>query len=206
MPRTMTLNLRAMAGVITAWVVAVLIVAATVVAVLGLARAWLERRRPQVVIHNVELDEGVPAEAAAGLSRQLRENVRRELRQQSGDATHAQMETVEEDIAAGLVTVRGGTVRMTAVGELGRTTSDSMAALSAGLRPVRPNAAEGPAVARELALATQRGWSVSAFPTIRGGDAAAQVGLTVEGARFERAPAPGTTVWRDSEALARAGS
>src|SRR5258708_12256822 len=112
MPRTMTLNLRAMAGVITAWVAAVLIVDATVVAVLGLARAWLERRRPQVVIHNVELDEGVPAEAAAGLSRQLRENVRRELRQQSGDATHAQMETVDEDIAPALVPLLRATPRI----------------------------------------------------------------------------------------------
>src|SRR5258708_38777726 len=203
MPRTMTLNLRAMAGVITAWVVAVLIVAATVVAVLGLARAWLERRRPQVVIHNVELDEGVPAEAAAGLSRQLREKVRRELRQQSGDATHAQMETVEEDIAAGLVTVRGGTVRMTAVGELERTTSDSMAALSAGLRAVGPNAAEGLAVALDLALPAQRGWRVSAFPTIRGWDAPAQDGLTVGEERFERAPEAGTKIWRRSEAPQR---
>ncbi len=199
----LTVNLRAMAGVITGWVVAVLIVAATVVAVLGLARAWLGRRRPQVVIHNVELDEGVPAEAAAGLSRQLREKVRRELRQQSGDATHAQMETVEEDIAAGLVTVRGGTVRMTAVGELERTTSDSMAALSAGLRAVGPNAAEGLAVALDLALPAQRGWSVSAIPTIRGWDAGAQVGLTVEVARFERAPDAVTTFWRSSEALQR---
>ncbi len=191
------------AGVITGWVVAVLVLAATVAAVLGLARAWLGRRRPQVVIHNVELDEGVPAEAAAGLSRQLREHVRRELRQQSGDATHAQMETVEEDIAAGLVTVRGGTVRMTAVGELERTTSDSMAALSAGLRAVGPNAAEGLAVALDLALPAQRGWTVSAFPTIRGWDAAAQVGLTVEVARFERAPDAVTTFWRSSEALQR---
>ena len=203
MPGTMAVNMRDMASVITGWVVAVLIVAATVAALLGLARAWLGRRRPQVVIHNLELDEGVPAEAAAGLSRQLRENVRRELRRQSGDATHAQMETVEEDIAAGLVTVRGGTVRMTAVGELERTTSDSMAALSAGLRAVGPNAAEGLAVALDLALPAQRGWSISAFPTIRGWDVAAQVGLTVEVARFERAPDAVTTFWRSSEALQR---
>jgi tetratricopeptide (TPR) repeat protein len=206
MPGTLTVNLRALAAVITGWVVALLILAATIVAVLGLMRAWLGRRRPQVVIHDVELDEGVPAEAAAGLSRQLREKVRRELRRQSGDATHAQMETVEDDIAAGLVTVRGGAVRMTAVGELDRTTSDSMAALSAGLRAVGPNAAEGLAVALDLALPAQRGWSVSAFPTIRGWAADAQAGLTVEVARFGYMPDAVTTFWRTSDALQRPAS
>ena len=198
------INLRASA--ITGWAVAVLILAATVIAVFGLLRAWLERRRPQVVIHNVELDEGVPAEAAVGLSRQLREQLRRELRRQSGDATHAQMETVEDDIRAGLVTVRGGAVRMTAVAELDRTTSDSMAALSAGLRAVGPNAAEGLAVALDLALPAQRGWSVSTCPTIRGWDAGAQVGLTVEVGRFGRGPDAVTTFWRSSDALQRPAS
>src|SRR5215813_4501988 len=126
----MTVKLSDLAGAITGWVVAVLILVAAVIALVGLVRGWLGRRRPQVVIHDVELDEGVPAQAGAGLSRQLRERVRRELRRQSGDATHAEMETVEEDIRAGLVTVRGGAVRMRAVGDLERTTSDSMAALS----------------------------------------------------------------------------
>src|SRR5215470_8317916 len=140
MAGVMAVTLSPLASAITGWVVAVLILAATIIAILGLARAWLGRRRPQVVIHNVELDEGVPAEAAAGLSRQLREKLRRELRRQSGDAAHAQMETVQDDIEAGLVRVSGA-VRMTAVAELDRTTSDSMAALSAGLRAVGPNAA-----------------------------------------------------------------
>jgi len=206
MPGAMTVNLKALAALITGWVVSVLILGAAVIAVVGLVRAWLGRRRPQVVIHNVELDEGVPAEAAAGLSRQLREKVRRELRRQSGDATHAQMETVEEDIQAGLVTVRGGAVRVTAVGDLDRTTSDSMAALSAGLRAVGPNAAEGLAVALDLALPAQRGWSVSAFPTIRGWDTGAQVGLTVEVGRFGRVPDAVTTFWRSSDALQRPAS
>ena len=200
---TLAVNLRSLAAAITGWVVAVLILAAAILATLGLVRAWLGRRHPQVVIHNVELDVGVPAETAAGLSPQLREKVRRELRQQSGDATHAEMETVEKDIAAGLVTVRAGAVKMTAVEELDRTTSDSMAALSAGLRAVGPNVAEGLAVALDLALPAQRGWSVCAFPTIRGSDARTQVGLTVEVARLGRAPDAVTTFWRTSDALQR---
>jgi tetratricopeptide (TPR) repeat protein len=197
----LTVDLRALASAVTGWVVAVLILAAALLGVLGLARAWRGRRRPQVVIHNVALDDGVPAEAAAGLSPQLREKVRRELRRQSGDATHAQMETVGEDIAAGLVTVRGGAVRMTAVEELDRTASDSMAALSAGLRAVGPSAAEGLAVALDLALPAQRGWSITAFPTFRGRGGDAQVGLAVEVARFGRAPDAVTTFWKTSDAL-----
>jgi tetratricopeptide (TPR) repeat protein len=206
MGATTAVSLRAVASAITGWVVAVLILVAALIGAIGLVRAWFARRRPQVVINNVELDQGVPAEAAAGLSPQLREKVRRELRQQTGDATHAQMETLEEDIAAGLVTVRGGVVRMTAIEELDRTTSDSMAALSAGLRAVGPNAAEGLAVALDLALPAQRGWSVSAFPTIRGRDGEAQVGLTVEVARIGRAPDAVTTFWRSSDALQRSAS
>src|SRR5215813_4259216 len=65
----MTVKLSDLAGAITGWVVAVLILVAAVIALVGLVRGWLGRRRPQVVIHDVELDEGVPAQAGAGLSR-----------------------------------------------------------------------------------------------------------------------------------------
>ena len=156
----LTAGLRGPADVITGWVIALLALTAAILVAVGLVRAWLGRRRPQVVIDDVELDHGVPPEAASGLSPQLRERVRRELRRQRGDAIHAEMQTVEEDIAAGLVTVRSGAVRMTAVADLDRTTSDSMAALSAGLRAVAPTGGEGLAVALDLALPAQRGWSV----------------------------------------------
>jgi tetratricopeptide (TPR) repeat protein len=199
----LAVNLRSLASAITGWVIAVLILAATILAVLGLVRAGLARRRPQVVIHNVELDAGVPAETAAGLSPQLREKVRQELRQQSVGAAYSQRETVGADIADGLAAFRGGAVEMTAVAELDHTTSDSMAALSAGLRAVGPNVAEGLAVALDLALPAQRGWSVCAFPTIRGSGPGAQVGLTVEVARLGRAPDAVTTFWRTSGALQR---
>jgi len=206
MPGMLTAGLRAPADVITGWVIALLALTAAILVAVGLVRAWLGRRRPQVVIHDVELDHGVPPEAAAGLSPQLRENVRRELRRQRGDAIHAEMQTVEEDIAAGLVTVRSGAVRMTAVADLDRTTSDSMAALSAGLRAVAPTGGEGLAVALDLALPSQRGWSVRTFPTIHGSGADAKVGLSVEVARLGRAPDAVTTFSRTSGALQRPAS
>jgi hypothetical protein len=209
-------GLGAPAGVITAWVIALLSVTAAALVTVGLARAWRGRRRPQVVIHDVELDE-VPAEAVAGLSVQLREKVRRELRQHFDDATHAEMETVAKDVAAGLVTVRGGSIRMAAVAQLNRTTSDSKAtlsalgrttsdskdALSAGLRAVAPNEAEGLAVALDLALPAQRGWGVRCFPIIRGYGAKAEVGLSVEVAPLGGAPDAFTTFWETSAALQR---
>jgi tetratricopeptide (TPR) repeat protein len=213
-------GLGAPAGVITAWVIALLSLTAAVLVGVGLARAWLGRRRPQVVLHDVELEDRVPGEVAAGLSVQLREKVRRELRQHFDDASHAGMATVVEDLTAGLVTVRGGTVRMAAVAKLDRTardseaalsaldrtTSDSKAALSAGLRAVAPNEAEGLAVALDLALPAQRGWSVRSFPIIRGYEAKAQVGLSVEVAPLGRAPDAITTFWETSDALQRADS
>ena len=66
------------------------------------------------------------------------------------------METLKKDLAPALVTVRGGAVRMTAVAELDRTTSDSMAALSAGLLAIGQDEGEGLAVALDLALPAQR--------------------------------------------------
>src|SRR5258708_32531168 len=91
-------GLRVQAGVITGWFIAVLSIATAIVIVFGLLRAMMERRRPQVVINDVELDEGVPAEAVAGLSQHLRETVRRALRWQGDDARQTQIDTLEEDI------------------------------------------------------------------------------------------------------------
>src|SRR3981081_910411 len=124
-----TASMRVHAGWITGWVIAVLSIAAAVVIVFGLLRAIMERRRPQVVINDVELDEGVPAEAVAGLSQHLREAVRRALRWQGDDARQTQIEPLEEDIQAGLVTVHGATTMKMTVSDLVRTTGNSMSAL-----------------------------------------------------------------------------
>src|SRR5206468_2173063 len=69
MPGMLTAGLRAPADVITGWVIALLALTAAILVAVGLVRAWLGRRRPQVVIHDVELDHGVPPEAAAWLLR-----------------------------------------------------------------------------------------------------------------------------------------
>jgi hypothetical protein len=197
------LGIRATA--ITEWVVAVLSVTFSVMIVIGLVRVWRARRCPRVVIEDVEPDEGVPAEMAAGLSLQLKRAVRGVLRRQSDDARLAAMETLEEDGRAGLVTVHGA-ITMRAVEELDRTTQDSMSLLSAGLRAVGPKEAEGLAAALELAIPTQRGWSVHAFAAIRGADMGTQAGLSVEVAPLGRTPEVPTTFWTTSTALQQSTS
>ena len=197
----LAVGLQTWATAITVWVGAVLGVMVTVMIGFGLVLAYRARLHPQVVIPDVELDESIPAEAAAGLSRQLRDTVRRILRRQGDEARQAEMETLEEDIAAGLVTVHGVTTLKTTVAELDRTTADSMSTLSASLRAIAPKEAEGLASALEFAIPAQRGWMVRASPTVRGDGADAQAGLSVEVAPLGRAPDATTTFWTTSAAL-----
>lgn len=186
---------------ITAWVIAILSVMTVAMIALGLLRVMAERRRPQVVINDVKPDKGVPVEAAAGLSLQLRDTVRRALHRQDDTARRAEMGTLKGDIAARLLTVRGYTAVKTIVPELDRTTRNSMSTLSAGLRAAGPKEAEGLAALAEFAIPAQCGWSVRTFPTIRGDGDDVRVGLSVEVAQLGHAPDAITTFWTTSDAL-----
>ena len=218
---------RAWAQAITAWVIAVSAVLVALVIFLAFLRAWAARVRPQVVIPDVELDVGIPAEAVTRLSRQFRDKVRRVLGQQSEDARYAAIVILEQDIRDGFVTVHRAAVsrlyRITSdsmsklsnsfvepdvgagltVASFDHATSGPMSALSAGLSVVAPKEAEGLAAVLELAIPAQRGWSVRAFPTIRGSGAYAEVGLSVEVARLRRVPDATTTFWTTSDALCK---
>lgn len=229
-------NPQAWAQAVTAWVIAVSSVAVALVIFLAFLRAWAARVRPQVVIPDVELDVGILAEAASGLSRQFRDRVRQALGRQSERAQSAAMALLNQDITAGLVTVHraavsrlvrttsesmselsagfaepditaglvimhGATTNNMALVNFDRATSGPMSALSAGLRVVAPKEADGLAAVLELAIPAQRGWSVRAFPAIRGSGAYAEVGLSVEVARLRRAPDAATTFWTTSDAL-----
>lgn len=202
----LTASVRIRAETITGWVIAVLGIATVIMIAFGWLRVLAQRRRPQVVINDVELGEDVPAEVAAGLSLQLRQMMRRALHRQDDDARQSAMETLDDDIAAGLVTVHGATTMKTTVEDLDRTTQDSMSSLSAGLRAVGPKEAEGLAAALELAIPAQRGWSVRAFPVILGDGVGARAGLNLEVARFGHAPEAVTTFWTTSGALQKPAS
>ncbi|MGZ6375703.1 MAG: hypothetical protein ACXWPI_13425 [Ktedonobacterales bacterium] len=194
-------SLRVRAEAITEWDIALLAVIVGIMIAVGLIRAWSLHLRTQIVIHDVEPDEGVPAETAAQLSLQLRQAVRGILRRQSDDARLAEMETLEQDIKDGLMTIHGVITMNATIEQLDRTTQDSMSAILAGLRAVGPKESEGLAVALQLAIPAQRGWSVRAFPTSRGTGIRARVGLSIEIARLGHAPEVVTTFWTTSSAL-----
>ena len=227
MASVLAVGLQTLGTVITVWVGAVLGTALILMVVIGVIHAGRIRLRPQVVIPDVELDEDVPPGAAAGLSLQLRDSVRRALRREVDDARQVEMKTLGEDIAARLVSLHGITsltdagpdhattdsmsdlpavpiAGLPAVPELDREAKDSMSKLSAGLRAIAPKDAEGLAAALEFVIPAQRGWLVLASPTVRGTGADTRVGLRVEVARLGRAPDAVMTFWATSAVLQQA--
>src|SRR5690348_8235338 len=99
-------DLASAAGTVTKTVVAVLTLIAAVV-VVGLGRAWVGRRRAQVVIEDVSSTEGIPVSASSGLSPQLRQAVRQALLQESADASYSVLGTLEQDINGRLLRTHG---------------------------------------------------------------------------------------------------
>jgi hypothetical protein len=80
-------DLASPADTITKTIIAVLTLVAASLVVVGLGRAWVGRRRAQVVIEDVSSVEGIPASAVSGLSPQLRQAVRQALVRESADAS-----------------------------------------------------------------------------------------------------------------------
>jgi hypothetical protein len=72
-------NLASTADSVTKTAVALLTLISVAFVIVGLLRAWVGRRRPQVVIENIESVEGMESSAASGLSPQLRQAVRQAL-------------------------------------------------------------------------------------------------------------------------------
>jgi tetratricopeptide (TPR) repeat protein len=167
-----------------------------------LPRAWLHRRRAQVVIEDVAAAVGIPESATSGLSPQLRQAVWRLLlhEKEHGDASYAVLKTLKQDIDEGLLRTHGHVQMRTIAAELRSSTEDSLTALAAGVRAVGPAQAEGLVAALGALLPSQRGWMVRAFPVLRGEGRDADVGLTLELAQFERAPDAVTTFWASSGA------
>jgi hypothetical protein len=175
-------------------VVAVLTLVAAAVVVLGLGRALLGRRRPQVVIEDVVAVEGMTA-PAAGLSPQLRQAVRQALLQESRNASYAVLDTLDQDIKDGLLRAYGSVQVKTISTGLRSTAEDSLTVLAAGLRAVAAKEAEGLLAALGAALPAQRGWAVRVFPVIRGTRSRIEVGVVAELAELGHPPDAVTTFW-----------
>ena len=88
-------NLASASDAITKTMVAVLTLIAVAMVVVGLVRAWVGRRRAQVVIEDIVPVEGIPSSSAPGLSTQLRQAVRQALLEESQAASDSVDETLE---------------------------------------------------------------------------------------------------------------
>src|SRR4051812_43750760 len=86
------------ANTLTRAALASLAVIALLMIVLGLCRAWVGRRTPQIVLENMAPLEGMSGEVVSGLSPLMRQAVRRSIRDKSGDAAFANLRTISEDI------------------------------------------------------------------------------------------------------------
>ena len=202
----LALSLTSVDNLVTRTAIAVAVTIAFLVIAGWLPRAWLHRRRAQVVVEDVAAAVGIPESATSGLSPQLRQAVWRLLlrEKERGDTSYAVLKTLKQDIDDGLLRAHGHVQMRTIAAELRSSTEDSLAALATGVRAVGPAQAEGLVAALGALLPSQRGWMVRAFPVLRGEGRDADVGLTLELAQFERAPDAVTTFWASSGALREA--
>ncbi|HCU94047.1 MAG TPA: hypothetical protein DHU96_15515 [Actinobacteria bacterium] len=197
----MAFDLASTADTVTRTIIAVLTLVAALLVVIGLGRAWVGRRRAQVVIADVSAVEGIPASAVSGLSPQLRQAVRKALLRESTDASYSVLKTLDQDINGRLLRTRGQMRVKTIAAGLRSVAEDSLTTLAAGVRAVAPKEAEGLLAALGAALPAQRGWAVHVFPVLRGAGQDAEVGVALELAQLGHPPDAVTTFWIGSGAL-----
>jgi hypothetical protein len=195
-------DLPAVADTVTKTVIAVLTLVGVLLIAVGLTRAWIGRRRTQVVIRDVIPVDGIPTSATAVLSPQLRHTVRNALRDEAKTATASVLETLSDDIDVGVLRVRGRARVGTVPHALRSTAEDSLTMLSAGVRALAPKEAPGLVDVLGAALPDQRGWALTAYPTMRGAGPSTQVGLSLEIAQLGRAADAATTIWVDAPEVA----
>lgn len=195
MSPSLALDVASVADSVTKTFIAFLTLVASVALVLGLARALAGRRRPQIVIEDIASLEGLPVSVGAGLSPQLRQAVRRALSLMTGDASYAHLKTLESDVKAGLLVTTRGTTVSAVTTELQASTRDSLTALSAGVRALAPQQADGLLAVLGACLPAQRGCVVRSFPILREKGGHSEAGLALEFAELGRAPAAVATFW-----------
>lgn len=188
-------DLASTADTITKTVVAVLTLIAAVLVVVGLGRAWRGRRKAQVVIEDVSPIGSLPTSSVSGLSPQLRQAVRRQLQQETRNASYSVLKTLDHDIKSGLLRTRGRIRVATVTNGLRSTTEDSLTTLAAGIRAVAPKEAEGLIAAMSAALPAQRGWTVCVTPVLRGTGSGTEVGMAIELSELGRPADDLTTFW-----------
>ncbi len=194
----MAFNLTSVAGSITKTVVAVLTLLAALLVVVGLGRAWADRRRLQVVVEDVPSVKRIRGPASSALSPELRQAVKQALEDAKKEAARSVFNTLDEDAKSGLLQRHGRLRIMTMTSGLRSATDDSLKTLSAGIRGVAPKQADGLLAVLAATLPEQRGWVVRAFPAFRGSEPDATVGLVLELAPLGHPPDAATSFYAGS--------
>jgi hypothetical protein len=191
-------GLRGLTDNITSTVIALLSLIAVVVLGYGLVRAIVMNRRPQIVVADLVAPDGSAELAeAATLSSVLRQYVQRQIYDQ-----RTQITRIGEDVIANA----SGELELqvdddTALDQIQRAASDSIATLQAALRAVTPDTADRFLGLFSAILPPPRGVSVSVGLIQRGTGAAQRVGASVEVVRLDGRPLASEIFWEPLPAL-----
>jgi hypothetical protein len=198
--RLLAFDVRSLADTVTKTAIALLTLLAALIAGVGLVRAWRSRRRPQIVVEDIQTIGSFSPAVLAGLSPQLRDGVHRALTEQRLAAEWAHKDTIVADVNAGLLTAPFTSMGIESFAELRASAADSLAALSAGVRVLDPGRAESVLEALSTVLPVQRGWVVRTSPVVRRRGARSEIGISVQLGEIGHLPEAVTAFWTETVA------
>ncbi len=168
---------------------------AVLVVTVGVWRAWVDRRRPQVVVEDVVAGAGLSTDDLASSSVAFRQMLRRAVRTQTTEARAAVKDTLRTDVEAGLLHTGGGLDVATLAQTLEKSTRDALAPLTSGMQALAPERSEGLVAALGALLPTQRGWQVRVVVVRAVDGPGPRVGLSVEVGAIGRSADDTETFW-----------
>jgi Endonuclease/Exonuclease/phosphatase family len=189
---------------VTRMVIGILLVVAAAVVVLGLFRAYLGRRRLELVITNTVAPKELSKSLIADLSEELRVAVHRRLVRPIpiGDSLN---NTVGMDLASHIADIPGidqseveriqKAILRAPRQELLASPRDALAAVSGGIRALKPKEAEGFIQALSAVLPAQRGLTVGSRVVCRRETDGTRMGLSVQVGPLGHAADARATFW-----------
>ena len=185
-------------------VIVVLLAVAAVIVVLGLFRAYLGRRRFELVITDIVVPKELSASLIAELSEELRGMVHRRLVTPS--PRHMSLrETVGSDVANHIAGIPGisesevdgiqEAILQAPRHELLASPRDVLAVVSGGIRALKPDQAEGFVQALSAILPAQRGLLVGSRVVCRSETGGCRMGLSVQVGPLSRGAEARATFW-----------
>jgi hypothetical protein len=198
------MSLTSVADIVTDVVIGVLLLVAAAVVVLGLLRAYFSRRRTELVITDIVAPSELSASLIGELSWLLRQDVYWRLLRPLPHGKSIE-ETVGKDVANHIAEIRG--IDQCEVARIQRailraprqevlaSPQDALAAVSGGIRALKPEQAEGFVEALSAALPGQRGLLVASRVLCRRAAEGCQMGLAVQIGPIGRGAEAWATFW-----------